>query len=100
MSISNARNVTVSHININSITSTDRLDELNIFTKTNNIDILMLTETKLDQNVHPSLYRVDDFQAPFTRHRNRHGGGIAIYAHDNISARRIHELEMDEEECI
>ena len=60
----------------------------------------MLTETKLDANVHPTLYSVDDFQAPFTRHRNRHGGGIAVYAHNTISARRVHELEMDEEECI
>jgi len=96
----NARNIRICHININSITSSDRLDELNNFTKTNNTDILMLTETKLDSNIHPILYRVDDFQAPFTQHRNRHGGGIAIYSHNTISATRVRELEMEEEECI
>ena len=46
----------ISHCNINSITASDRIDELSQFVNINNIDILCLTETKLDQNVHPSLY--------------------------------------------
>ena len=87
--------ITLSHININSITSPGRLDELELFTSQHNIDILLLTETKLDTNVHPSLYALSKYQVPMTRHRNRHGGGVAAYFNKTLSATRLPNLELD-----
>ena len=98
--IHNASTLTICHVNINSITSPGRLDELQQFTDTNNIDILTLSETKLDDNVHPSLFHIQNFQTPFTRHRNRRGGGTAIYTRTNIPTRRLPELETKDEEWI
>ena len=75
-----SRLLKIAHANINSITAPNRLDELHHFVCTNAIHILALSETKLDDNVHPALYSLDDFHAPITHHRNRHRGGTAIYA--------------------
>ena len=92
------RNINISHVNINSITAPGRLDELHSFVETNNIDILMLTETKLDSTVHPSLYELPYFHPPFLNNRNRHGGGTATYIRSNMSASRISDLELEGEE--
>ena len=92
--------IKICHININSVTAHDKLDELADFTDVNKIDIVMLTETKLDTNVHPSLYKLDHFQNPYTKHRNRQGGGVAVYIRNTISSRRMCSLEMEDEESI
>ena len=94
------RNLRTCHINVNSITSPGRLDELSQFVETHSIDILALTETKLDEHVHESLYKLDNFHQPFTRHRNRHGGGVALYTRTNLPTTRLHQLETGEEEWI
>ena len=96
----NKDNMIISHVNINSITSPNRLQELNQFIVTNKIDIIALTETKLDNTINPSLYHLDDFHAPFTNHRNRHGGGTALYAHSSLPIKRRHNLELPGEEWI
>ena len=85
----------VSHVNINSITSRCRLDELSHFLTLNNIDIICLSETKLDDDVHPSLFTLDDFHDPMTRHRDRNGGGVAVYIRNNIAAKRLSNLETE-----
>ena len=90
----------VSHININSITSPGRLDELKLFVDEQNIDILALSETKLDDTVNEALFKLPNFHEPVTKHRSRHGGGVAIYTRNYISTRRIPELECPEEEWI
>ena len=89
-----------SHVNINSITSDCRLDELSQHTSSHNIDVLCVTETKLDANVNPSLYSLDHFHAPFTKHRDRHGGGVAIYVKGNLSAKREPDLEIGDFESV
>ena len=66
----------ISHVNINSVTALYRLQELSQFVEINNVDIVALTKTKLDDTVHPDLYRLPSFHST-TNHRNRHGGGTA-----------------------
>ena len=91
----NTGNVTISHVNINSITSRCRLDELSHLLSLNHVDIICLTETKLDDQVHPSLFALDDFHGPMTRHRYRNGGEVAIYVRNYIAAKRLPNLESD-----
>ena len=85
----------ICHVNINSITTDGRLDELDQFVTDNDIDILALSETKLDDNIHPSLYQLTNFHTPFTRHRTRHGGGVATYIRSNLPCSRLQTLETD-----
>lgn len=93
-------NITISHVNINSITSRGRLDELSFFASTNSIDILCLSETKLDDKIHPSLYSLDYFHDPLTRHRDRNGGGVAIYIRNNLAVKRLVHLETPDLEWV
>ena len=94
------RHITIAHVNINSITAPGKLQELQNFVNINQISILALSETKLDDSVHPNLYAIDDFHPPLTRHRNRHGGGTAIYIHNSLTFSRIPSLELSGEEWI
>ena len=94
------KNIKICHVNINSITAHGRLDELNLFVDENNVDILALSETKLDETVHDSLFKMPNFHSPFTKHRSRQGGGVAIYTRNHISTCRLPELDCPEEEWI
>ena len=93
-------NLNVSHVNINSITAPNRLDELQQFVNNNNIHILCVTETNLDENVGPSLYTLQSFTPQFTKHRTRQGGGVAIFTRNNLACTRLCELELDGVEWI
>ena len=62
--------------------------------------MLCATETKLDANVHPSLYALDHFHSLFAKHHNRHGGGVAIYVKDSIPTKRLPHLEVGDFELI
>ena len=92
--------VIISHVNINSVTAPYRLQELHQFAETNHVDVLALTETKLDDTINPDLYHLPNFHSPITKHRNRHGGGTALYARTSVPITRIPELELPGEEWI
>ena len=90
----------ISHVNINSITAPNKLDELEQFATINSIHVLCATETKLDSTVSSTLYTMKAFSPPFTKHRTRRGGGVAIFARTNISCTRLQELEWDDLEGV
>ena len=92
--------LTIAHLNINSITSANKIDELEQFVMTNNVKILALTETKLDRTVADSQYSINDFHPPLTRHRTRHGGGVALYVHKSLPVQRLSIIEIGDEEWV
>ena len=94
------QHITLCHVNINSVSAPNKLLELEQLVVTQSIDVLALTETKLDSTVHPSLYRISDFHPPLTRHRDRRGGGTALYAHSSLPFSRLPDLELPGEEWI
>ena len=98
--IENSKELRLAHININSITAGTKRDELENFVDVNNIKILGLSETKLDDQIHPSLYKLKAFHTPLIRHRNRHGGGVALYFHTSLAMTRLPDLEVGEQEWI
>lgn len=91
-------NLNICHVNINSIPS--KIDELSVFVNENNVDILMASETKLDDSVHPSRYELSDFHTPYLNNRNRDGGGTAIYTRNNLAVKRLHDLELEGEDWV
>ena len=48
------------------------------------IDILMTSETKLDDKFLHALYHLKEFSNPYRLDRNFHGSGILIYVRDSI----------------
>ena len=53
------------------------------------VDILMVSETKLDDSFPVGQFLIDGFQQPFRFDRNKNGGGILLYIHDNIQAKLV-----------
>ena len=94
------KQLTIAHININSITADGKKDELEQFIIANDIQILALTETKLDSNVANSEYFITDFHPPLTKHRTRYGGGVALYFHKTLPAQRLLNIEIGDEEWV
>ena len=53
------------------------------------IDIFMVTETKLDNSFPASQFNVEGFITPFRLNRNKNGGGIILYIRSYIIASKL-----------
>ena len=52
----------------------------------NKIDILMISESKLDDTFPTSQFVIDSFTEPFRLDRTRNGGVVLLYVKNNITA--------------
>ena len=75
------------------------LDELRIFVDSEKPHIICINETKLDDSIDDSLVHTDGY-AIIRKDRNKHGGGVALYIHQNINFELKGELMCDEIESI
>ena len=83
-------NVLIAYLNINSIRNkVTALKEV----ISDCIDILIITETKLDESFPTSQLYITGYIPPLRVDRNQHGGGILIYIKEGIPAREISLLE-------
>ena len=79
--INNMKNVIIGQLNINSIRNKfESLAEL----MRGNLDILVITETKLDHTFPDKQFLIPGYRKPFRRDRNRFGGGVMIYVREDI----------------
>ena len=76
--------VLIGNLNINSIRN--KFDQLKD-TVLKYIDILILTETKLDETFLTSQFLMDGFSKPYRFDRNKYGGGVMIYIRDTIPSK-------------
>ena len=70
-----------STLNANSIPN--KLDDIRI-TIADFVDILVITESKLDQSFPESQFFINRFSKPFRKDRNRHGGRLLMYIKDDM----------------
>ena len=82
--IGNANKVIIGNLNINSIRN--KFEQLKK-TVLKYIDILVVTETKLDETFLESLFLMDGFSKPYKLDRNKNGGGVMIFIRDTISSK-------------
>ena len=79
--IQNLKNVIIGHLNINSLRNKfNGLAEL----MRGKLDILVLTETKLDYTFPEKQFLVPGYKKPFRLDRNTYGGGVMIYVREDI----------------
>ena len=78
------KNVNIVHFNINSITANGRIDQLSTICDTLKVDVLILTETKLDCSIPNNLLSIKGYHEPIRRDRNRSGGGVFLFMSQNI----------------
>ena len=50
------------------------------------LNVLMITETKLDDSFPEQQFHIEGFNIPFRLDRNRYGGGLLLYVRNYINA--------------
>ena len=78
-----SKKLIIGHININSIRNKFEILKSML---SEALDVLMITETKLDDSFPEQQFHIEGFNIPFRLDRNRHGGGLLLYVRNNINA--------------
>ena len=84
--IKNLNKIIVDHLNINSIRN--KFDFLAHQVK-GNIDILMISETELDESFPVGQFLMDGYSVPYRFRRDRNGGGILLYIREDIPSKLL-----------
>ena len=71
----------IAHLNIDSIRN--KFDSLSFMIE-NNIDIMLVSETKLDDSFSSVQLKICGFSMPYRYDRDSVGGGILLYIRDDI----------------
>ena len=53
------------------------------------MDIIILSETKIDNGFPTNQFLINGFHLPFGADRNKNGGGILVHIGDNIPAKLL-----------
>ena len=78
--------IVVGQININSIRN--KFDYL-MAAVSGNVDILLITETKIDSTFPVNQSYLNRYNVPYRNDRNSNGDGSLVYIRDNIKSRII-----------
>ena len=79
--VANINRLIIGQLNINSLRN--KFEALKETIK-GNLDILIITETKLDDSFPINQFIINGYSPPFRADRNKNGGGIIIYVRDGI----------------
>ena len=77
--LNNIDRIIIANLNINAISS--KFEQLKYIIK-ENVDILVITETKTDES-HQGFH-IDGYSKPFRADRNAHGGEVMIFVREDI----------------
>ena len=77
MHMKHVNKLIIAHLNINSF---EFLDE---FVRSK-VDVLMISETKIDKSLPLGQFTINGFNAPSTPDRNNNGGGIMLFVREDL----------------
>ena len=77
----NSNKLIFTHINVNSLRN--KFESLSTQVK-GNIDVLMVSETKIDDTFPVGNFVIDGFSTPYRLDRDSNGGGIMLYVREDI----------------
>ena len=85
----------IGNLNINSLSS--KFDHLKLLIQ-GKVDILIITETKLDDSFPIDQFIISGYSKPYRLDRNRNGGGIIIiYIREDIPSKQINLLKLPDD---
>ena len=82
--IQNRSGLIISYLNVNSIRN--KIESLRILIS-DNVDILIIAETKIDRTFPSSQFYINGFKEPFRFDRDKNGGGLLIYVREGVPAK-------------
>ena len=65
-----------------------------------NIDIMLLSETKLDHTFKSSEFTMDGFHIPIRKDRDRNGGGLLLFINEEIAATELKPTVPEDIEAV
>ena len=84
--LKNINRVIIAQLNVNSLRNKfDFLKE----TVTGYVDILLITESKLDNSFPTAQFQINGFSSPYRLDRNAHGGRILLYVREDIPSKLL-----------
>ena len=93
MRVKNVNMVIIGTLNINSLAA--KFEQLReVIGK--NLDILTIQETKLDSSFPSGQFLIDGYSEPYRLDRNRNGGGVMIYAREDIPSKLLNKHTFTE----
>ena len=84
MRIKHVNKLIITHLNNNSLRNKFKFLEELIRGK---IDILMVSETKIDESFHLGQFKINGFNVSFKLDHNSNGGGIMLFVREDIPAK-------------
>ena len=85
--------IKIDQLNLNSIRN--KFDVL-VPAVVGNLDILLITETKIDSSFPEGQFEIDGFTTPYRVDRDCHGGGILLYIRQDIPSKFLINLKISE----
>ena len=92
-------NFKIVHYNVNSILAPDRLEQLSNVCQTLKIDVLVITESKLDNTIPTNIIIIPGYHEPLRHDRQvngRNGGGVLVYIKECLPFK--HQIEFQYEQ--
>ena len=80
----NKNRIIIGHLNINSVRN--KFEELKLITA-KNLDIILISETKLDASFPSKQFLIDGFSPPYRMDRTNKGGGLICFIKENIPSK-------------
>ena len=87
-SITRGRGIVLRLLFLNIVSLRKHRNELSIILHDNDIDIIGLSETRLDENIGDAEVSIEGYKI-FRNDRNANGGGVAIYVKDTLPEPKI-----------
>ena len=81
LKLANINKPVIAHMNINSLRN--KLHSLKTIIR-ESIDILLISETKIDESFLTSQFAIDGYSLPFRLNINGNSGGLLLYVRDNL----------------
>ena len=91
-------NFKIVHYNVNSILAPNRIDQLFYVCQTLLVDVLIISESKLDKTIPTNLITIPGFHEPLRHDRNvngRHGGGVLMYVSEKLAFQQKFEFQSE-----
>ena len=84
--VKNVNKLVIGNLNIN--TFAGKFYQFKIIIQ-GKLDIIVVTETKVDDSYPTSQFFIEGFCKPYRMDRNKHGGGILIYIREDIPSKQL-----------